>query len=94
MLSEKWKMGKGVEAIVNFCQIMNMLRPFMQTAYDRCLDELHCSIQAEVNDSLQKVTEKTYAENRSGDNENDLADCTVSLDGSWQTRGLVPFMVL
>ena len=87
-------MGKGLEAIVNFCQIMNMLRPFTQTAYDRCLDELHCSIQAEANDSLQKVTEKTYAENRSGDNENDPANCTVSLDGSWQTRGLVPFMVL
>ena len=75
---------------------MNMLRPFTQTAYDRCLDELHCSIQAEANDSLQKVTEKTYAENISGDNENenDPANCTVSLDGSWQTRGLVPFMVL
>ena len=52
------EMGKGLEAIVNCCQIMNMLRPFTQTAYDRCLDELHRSIQAEVNDSLQKVAEK------------------------------------
>ena len=52
------EMGKGLEAIVNFCQIMNMLRPFTQTAYDQCLDELHCNIQAEVNDSLQKVAEK------------------------------------
>ena len=36
---------------------------------------------------MQKVAEKTYAENRYGDNENDPANCTVSLDGSWQTRG-------
>ena len=52
---------------------MNMLRLFTQIAYDRCLDELHRSIQAEANDSLQKVAEKTYAENRYGDNENDPA---------------------
>ena len=46
----------------------------MQAAYDVCLYELYCSIQAEANDSLQKVAEKTYAENRSGDNENDPAN--------------------
>ena len=60
---------------------MNMLRPLTQTVYDRCLDELHHSIQAEANDLLQKVTEKTYAENKSGDNENDPANCTLPLDG-------------
>ena len=63
------EMGKGLEVIANFCQIINMLRSFTQTAYNQCLDELHRSIQAEANDSLQKVAEKTYAENRSGDNE-------------------------
>ena len=67
---------------MNFCQMMNMLRPPTQTAYGRSLDELHCSIQAEANDLLQKVTDKTYVENRSGDNGDDPANCTVSFDGS------------
>ena len=40
-----------------------------------------------MNDSLQKVAGRTYPANRSGDNENDPANCTVSLDGLWQTRG-------
>ena len=79
------EIGNGYEALCNFCTIMNMAKPMTVTSYENCLDEIHWAFQEESNLSQKKVA---LGVRREADiEEADLLDCTVSIDGAWQTRG-------
>ena len=62
-----------------------MAKPMTVTSYENCLDEIHWAFQEESNVSQKKVA---LGVRREADiEEADLLDCTVSIDGAWQTRG-------
>ena len=79
------EIGNGYEAMCNFCTIMNMPKPMTASSYENCLDEIHWAFQEECNLSQKKVALDVRREAEI--EEADLFDCTVSIDGSWQTRG-------
>ena len=83
------EIGKGYEAMTNFCTVMNMPKPMTRCTYDNCIDEIHWAYIQEKEISLQKVAASVNSTNMLQNNTTKLdpLDCTVSMDGSWQTRG-------
>ncbi len=65
---------------------MNISKPMTARRYENCLDEIDWAFQKEYELSQKKVAlgvrwKQTEIE------EADLFDCTIFIDGSWQTRG-------
>ena len=79
------EIGKGYEGLSKFCTVMNMLPPMSKVSYDNCVDEIHWAYELEKDVSLQKVALSVHDETKVPPT--DISQCTVSLDGSWQTRG-------
>ena len=79
------EIGKGYEGLSKFCTVMNMPAPMSQTSYDNCVDEIHWAYQLEKEVSMQKVALSVHEDTKIPPT--DISQCTVSLDGSWQTRG-------
>ena len=79
------EIGKGYEGLSKFCTVMNMPPPMSKTSYDNCVDEIHWAYELEKGVSLQKVALSVHDDTKVAPTE--ISQCTVSLDGSWQTRG-------
>ncbi|GFX79276.1 retrovirus-related Pol polyprotein from transposon 412 [Trichonephila clavipes] len=75
--------GKGYSAIEKFCMVMN-IDPFSSTTYAKCARRLHNAytlasenIFAEIHREIKNVCE----------NGAEIADLSVSFDGTWLTQG-------
>ena len=79
------EIGKGYEGLSRFCTVMNMPAPMSKTSFDNCVDEIHWAFELEKEVSLQKVALSVHDDTKIPST--DISQCTVSLDGSWQTRG-------
>ena len=80
------EIGKGYEALSTFCTIMNMVSPMSSTSFDACIDKIHGAFSDEVKSSLENASKETTLKcppNKDGE----FPQCTVSVDGTWQTRG-------
>ena len=62
-----------------------MAPPMSKGSFDNCLGEIHWAFELEKELSLKTVALSVHAENSIA--HTDIAQCTVSIDGSWQTRG-------
>ena len=80
------EVGKGYEAMSTFCAIMNMASPMSSASFDNCIDKIHDAFSAEVKKSLENASKETALKclpNKDGR----FSQCTVSVDGTWETRG-------
>ena len=83
------ELGKGYEAMVNFSTIMNMTKPMTCSSYQNCIDEIHKAFEEEKTLSLKKVglMVSYTTTSKEAKTASEVSQCTVSLDGTWQTRG-------
>ena len=79
------EIGKGYEGKSRSCTVMNMPAPMSKTSFDNCVDEIHWAFELEKEVLLQKVALSVHDDTKIPST--DISRCTVSLDGSWQTRG-------
>ena len=79
------ELGKGYEGLVKFCTIMNMANPMSISSFNNCLDEIHLAFEMEKELSQKKVALLVHSDTNT--DLTDIAQCTVSIDGSWQKRG-------
>ena len=79
------EIGKSFGSLCNFSTTMNMASPMTKSSYENCLDEIHWAYEKERDLSQKKIALQVRID---ADIEGtDPIDCTVSMDGSWQTRG-------
>ena len=80
------ELGKGHEAMTTFCTVMNMPSLLSKTSFDNCTDEVHRAFNEEAKCSLMRASKDTASKCQlSGDGK--FSKCTVTIDGTWQTRG-------
>ncbi|GFW32164.1 uncharacterized protein TNCV_2601901 [Trichonephila clavipes] len=75
--------GKGYSAIEKFCMVMN-IDPFSSTTYGKCarrLDNAYTLASENIFAEIHREIKNVY-ENRA-----EIADLSVSFDGTWLTRG-------
>ena len=80
------EMGKGYEALSSFCTLMNMPSPMSRASFDNCTDEIHNAFSEEVKSSLVNASKETASKCQLNQDGN-CSQCTVTVDGTWQTRG-------
>ena len=79
------EIGNGYEGLSRSCTVMNMQAPMSKTSFDNCVDEIHWVFELEKEVSLQKFALSVNDDTKIPST--DISQCTVSLNGSWQTRG-------
>lgn len=80
------EIGRGLSALESFARCMNMPNCINRTPYDNINKALGQSY-AEVAQDSRKNAAKELIEILGGGDENGIAECHVSVDGSWQKRG-------
>ena len=78
------EIGKGHEAMKNFCQCLNLPSPMAYNAYQAINEKLLVAYEKVAEDSM--LSECARIRERAGDM-NAVADATVAVDGTWQKRG-------
>ena len=72
--------GQGYPSICKFTALMNMPRPMAQKNYDRSVNKITMVVK--------EIAEGTMTDDPNElKEENDLADVSVSCDGTWQRIG-------
>ncbi|GFT26741.1 uncharacterized protein TNCV_3709371 [Trichonephila clavipes] len=82
--------GKGYSAIEKFCMVMN-IDPFSSTTYGKCarrLDNAYTLASENIFAGIHRKIKNAY-ENRA-----EIADLSVSFDGTWLTRGHISVTAL
>lgn len=84
--------GRGHSALQNFSMYMNTSQPMARRAYKRTLHRIHSASKDIAMDSMNAAAKEVRELKTSGmvndrPTESDVADCAVSLDGTWQRRG-------
>lgn len=77
--------GKGLEAIKVFSSIMNMPQPMNQKAYNNINESLHEIYSNVAAKCMQKNATEVRLINKIPSD--DIGDCDVSIDGTYQKRG-------
>ncbi|GFU14378.1 uncharacterized protein TNCV_3097831 [Trichonephila clavipes] len=75
--------GKGYSAIEKFCMVMN-IDPFSSTTYGKCarrLDNAYTLTSENIFAEIHREIKNVY------ENGAEIADLSVSFDGTWLTRG-------
>ncbi|GFX83482.1 uncharacterized protein TNCV_324311 [Trichonephila clavipes] len=75
--------GKGYSAIEKFCMVMN-IDPFSSTTYGKCarrLDNAYTLASENIFAEIHREIKNAY------ENGAEIADLSVSFDGTWLTRG-------
>ena len=70
-----------------------MVFPVSSASLDNCIDKIHDAFSDEVKKSLEKESKETALKclpNKEGK----FLQCTVSVDGTWQTRGFSSFIAI
>lgn len=80
------EIGKGLKGIETFSNCMNMPGGISQKSYDSLNKTLHNCYTA-VSQTSQKVAAKETREKLGVLDDTTIADCHVSVDGTWQRRG-------
>eukprot|EP00112_Aurelia_sp_Birch-Aquarium-sp1_P007296 Seg1794.8 transcript_id=Seg1794.8/GoldUCD/mRNA.D3Y31 product="hypothetical protein" protein_id=Seg1794.8/GoldUCD/D3Y31 len=80
------EVGKGLRGIETFASCMNMPACITQKSYDSLNKTLH-SCYSDVSQTSQKVAAKETREKLGVLDDTIIADCHVSVDGTWQRRG-------
>ncbi|GFY34418.1 uncharacterized protein TNCV_3978781 [Trichonephila clavipes] len=75
--------GKGYSAVEKFCMVMN-IDPFSSTTYGKCarrLDNAYTLGSENIFAEIHREIKNAY------ENGAEIADLSVSFDGTWLTRG-------
>lgn len=81
------EIGKGYASIVQFCSVMNMPPPFNKKVYNRINELLHEAYQSVATESMQRNAKEIKDIVGPCSSNNNVYDCDISLDGTWQKRG-------
>uniref|UniRef100_A0A0B7BM11 Mutator-like transposase domain-containing protein n=1 Tax=Arion vulgaris TaxID=1028688 RepID=A0A0B7BM11_9EUPU len=84
--------GRGHSALQNFSMYLNSSQPMTRKTYSRTLHRIHSASKDIAMESMNAAAKEVRELKTSGmvndtPTESNAADCTVSLDGSWQHRG-------
>ncbi|GFX38880.1 uncharacterized protein TNCV_4753561 [Trichonephila clavipes] len=80
--------GEGYSAIEKFCMVMN-IDPFSSTTYGKCargLDNAYTLASENIFAEIHREIKNAY------ENGAEIADLSVSFDGTWLTRGHTPHL--
>ena len=83
------EIGCGFAAMQTFSNIMNMESPMSVTTYNNINLKLHSAYSSAALKSTTEAADETRKKvlNDEAYNDNAIADCQVSIDGTWQRRG-------
>ena len=77
--------GLGYAGIQNFTSLMNMPAPMTANNYDKLVKIITPIVKNVEMDTMSDAVEDL--KNKARDNNNDILDTAVSVDGTWQHRG-------
>ena len=77
--------GKGYAALETFARCMNMPKPITKKNYNAINDILHDTYTETADESTSHAVHETIMSINA--EQNNVTDCQVSLDGTWQKRG-------
>jgi len=81
------EIGKGYRSLATFSMFMNMPPPITKNNYGKLCD-IMCDAYSKVAEaSMRKAGVEVYSEVNKASSSGDIADCDVSVDGTWQRRG-------
>ena len=81
------EVGKGYSTIEKFAANMNMLQPVSKLRYHKINQNLHAAYVDTASKSMRAAAAEVKAIVLSDETAQDIADCQVSVDGTWQKRG-------
>ena len=81
------EIGRGHEAIKNFTSIMNMPPPLSAMSYSNINSILHEAYKQGADASMKKAAKEIKKAVNPSSCDNDVIDCQIGIDGSWQKRG-------
>jgi len=81
------EIGKGYRSLATLSVFMNMAPPITKNNYGKISDVM-CEAYSKVAEaSMRKAGVEVYSEVNKASSSGDIADCDVSVDGTWQRRG-------
>ena len=81
------EIGKGYEGMSNFATFMNLPPPLSKTGYNKINNKLNSVYKEVAEKSCQEAAKETRIKLGGSADGDDMVDCQVSVDGSWQKRG-------
>ncbi|XP_055873987.1 uncharacterized protein LOC129924198 isoform X2 [Biomphalaria glabrata] len=82
MVSFVRSIGRGLSALLNFCQHTNSPPPISETSYQSVMHTIGLASKKVAEESMEKAAREVGISNEEG-----ITDCGVSVDGTWQPRG-------
>ena len=81
------EIGKGHAGIETFSTMMNMPFSIAFTTYKKINKTLYCAYEKSAEKSTQKAAHEVRQMININVCSNDIVDCHISIDGTWQKRG-------
>ena len=81
------EIGRGYEAMNTFTTLLNMPQPMAKTTYNDINVKLHPYYVKTAEESMKAAAEEVRMYINPDVSKNDVVDCDISCDGSWQKRG-------
>nr|XP_047122595.1 uncharacterized protein LOC124806069 [Hydra vulgaris] len=81
------EIGRGRDAMLTFTSIMNMPPPLSKPSFDCINSKLYDAYKSVAEQSMKNAAMEARRILKPDSNMNDVIDCGISIDGTWQRRG-------